>query len=159
MRSIILSIFSATVLLVSTISVAENNSGLIILDSDFSVSKTLDRLGMALERKGVTVFARINHKDGAEKSGLELKPTSLLIFGTPKMGTPLMQSNPQIGIDLPLKALAWTDEAGQTKLAYTDPTYLMERHKFTDKNKIFEKMAGALKKFTHMATTKGALPQ
>jgi len=136
-----------------------NSDGLIVKKSDFPVAKTLDRLGIALERAGITIFARINHAKGAEKVGMDLAPTSLLVFGTPKIGTPLMQSNPKIGLDLPLKALAWQAEDGSVMLAYTDPMWLAQRHNITDKDPVFTKMTGALGKFTDMATQKGKLPK
>ncbi|MBT6825675.1 MAG: DUF302 domain-containing protein [Rhodospirillales bacterium] len=132
--------------------------GLIIKDSDFGVAKTIDRLGIAMERKGIKIFKRINHAKGAMSIGMELAPAEILIFGTPKIGTPLMQSNPMIGLDLPLKALVWKDADGRVKLAYTDPTWLAMRYGITDRDEVFKKMAGALNKFTDMATKLGGLP-
>ena len=133
--------------------------GLIIKDSDFGVAKTLDRLGIALERKGIKVFKRVNHAKGAKSVGMTLAPIEVLIFGTPKIGTPLMQSNPRIGLDLPLKALAWKAASGKVKLAYTDPAWLAKRYGIMDRGKVFKKMAGALNKFTNMATKRGCLPK
>ncbi len=92
--------------------------GLIIKDSDFGVAKTIDRLGTALESKGIKVFKRVNHAKGAMSIGMDLTPAEVLIFGTPKIGTPLMRSNPMIGLDLPLKALVWKAANGRVKLAY-----------------------------------------
>lgn len=136
-----------------------DTDGMIVKTSDFGVTKTLDRLGIALERAGITVFARIDHAKGAKKVGLELAPTALIIFGTPKIGTPLMQSNPRIGLDLPLKALAWQDADGAVKLGYTDPAWLAKRHGITDRGEVFKRMTGALNKFTNMAVKKGGLPK
>jgi uncharacterized protein (DUF302 family) len=133
--------------------------GLIVKTSDFGVVKTLDRLGIALERAGIKIFARIPHDRGAKSVGMELAPTQTLIFGNPKLGTPLMQSNPAIGLDLPLKAVAWTDANGMTKIAYTDPVWLAARYNITDKDKVFQRMTGALNKFTDMATQRGMLPK
>ena len=133
--------------------------GLIIKTSDFDVIKTLDRLGIALERAGITIFARIDHAKGAKKVGMELPPTALIIFGTPKIGTPLMTSNRMVGLDLPLKALAWQAEDGSVKLGYTDPAWLAKRYGITDRDKVFKKMAGALGKFTEMAIKRGGLPK
>lgn len=135
------------------------DDGMIVKTSDFGVTKTLDRLGIALERAGITVFARINHAKGAKKAGLELQPTALIIFGNPKLGTPLMQSNQRIGLDLPLKALAWQDTDGSVKLGYTDPAWLAKRHGIADRDAVFKKMTGALNKFTDMAIKKGGLPK
>ena len=133
--------------------------GLIVKPSDFGVIKTLDRLGIALERAGIRVFSRIDHAKGAESVDMELPPTAVIIFGTPKIGTPLMTSNPQIGLDLPLKALAWQTSDGAVKLAYTDPSWLAKRYGITDRDEVFKKMTGALAKFTDMATKRGGLPK
>ncbi len=133
--------------------------GLIVKPSDFSVTKTLDRLGIALTRAGIKVFARIDHAKGARSVDMELAPTTVMIFGTPKIGTPLMTANPAIGLDLPLKALAWQDADGTVKLAYTDPAWLAKRYGITNRDKVFAKMTGALGKFTDMATKRGKLPK
>ncbi|MBT4687775.1 MAG: DUF302 domain-containing protein [Rhodospirillaceae bacterium] len=137
---------------------AEDN-GLIIKQSDFSVGKTIDRLGIAMQRKGIKVFARINHAKAAMSIGKDLAPSEVIIFGSPKIGTPLMQSDLKIGVDLPLKAMAWKDVDGQVKLAYTDPVWLAKRFGITNRDKVFKKMAGALNKFTDMATKRGGLPK
>ena len=133
--------------------------GLIVKESDFGVVKTLDRLGIALERAGIKVFARIPHDKGAASVGLDLNPTQVMIFGNPKLGTPLMQSNPAIGLDLPLKAVAWTDANGKTMLAYTDPSWLATRYDITNRTEVFKRMTGALNKFTDMAVKRGMLPK
>ena len=135
-----------------------DGDGLIVKSSDFDVVKTLDRLGIALERAGINVFSRIKHNRGAEKVGMTLAPTETMIFGNPKLGTPLMQSNPAIGLDLPLKVVAWQAADGSTKIAYTDPAWLAKRNGITDKEPVFMKMTGALNKFTNMATKRGMLP-
>ena len=88
----------------------------------------MDRLEAAVKAKGLTVFARIDHAAGAAKVGLSLRPTELLIFGNAKGGTPLMQSNQTVGIDLPLKALVWQDASGDTWLSYNDPSWIAKRH-------------------------------
>jgi uncharacterized protein (DUF302 family) len=103
-------------------------NGLISLKSHFPVKETLDRLAHLVESKGLTVFCRIDHAANAVSAGLQLRPTEVLIFGNAKGGTPLMQAAQSIGIDLPLKALAWQDAAGQTWLAYNDPLWLTARH-------------------------------
>ncbi len=102
--------------------------GLISVKSTFSVKETVDRLVHLVESKGLTVFCRIDHAAGAVAAGLQLRPTEVLIFGNAKGGTPLMQATQTIGIDLPLKALAWQDAGGQTWLSYNDPVWLTERH-------------------------------
>ncbi len=133
--------------------------GLIVKKSDFGVVKTLDRLGLALERAGIKVFSRIDHAKGAQRVGMSLPPTAVIIFGTPKLGTPLMTSNPAIGLDLPLKAVAWQTADGDVQLAYTDPQWLAKRYGIVDRDDVFMKMTGALEKFTNMAVTRGALPK
>ncbi len=102
--------------------------GLVSMKSAFAVKETLDRLTRQIESKGLTVFCRIDHAANAVSAGLELRPTEVLIFGSAKGGTPLMQSAQSIGIDLPLKALAWEDAEGQTWLGYNDPAWLTDRH-------------------------------
>jgi uncharacterized protein (DUF302 family) len=105
-----------------------NSNGLITIASRFSVGETLDRLTVALTEAGLRVFARIDHARGAEEVGLSLRPTELLIFGHPKGGTPLMQDKQTVGIDLPVKALAWEDEEGKVWLTYNEAAWLATRH-------------------------------
>jgi uncharacterized protein (DUF302 family) len=102
--------------------------GLTTMRSSHGPKDTIDRLEAAVKAKGMTVFARIDHAAGAAEVGLPLRPTELLIFGNAKAGTRLMQSMPTTGIDLPLKALVWQDEAGNTWLSYSDPGWLAKRH-------------------------------
>lgn len=104
------------------------DSGLTTIASRRSVKATIDRLESAAKAKGLTIFARIDHAAGATSVGLPLRPTELLIFGNARGGTPLMQLAQTVGIDLPLKALAWEDAAGKTWLSYNEPAWLAERH-------------------------------
>ena len=106
----------------------ETNNGLLHVASPHSVPETLNRLESVLQSHGLTVFARVNHSGEAQKVGLTMRPTQLLIFGSPKAGTPLMVARPSIAIDLPLKALAWEDADGKVWLSYNSPQYLKERH-------------------------------
>jgi len=106
------------------------SSGIIDVLSRYTVPETLARLQSILKEKALTVFALIDHSGEAEKAGLTMRPTQLLIFGSPKGGTPLMVAAPRLAIDLPLKALAWQDEHGQVWLSYNSPEYLQERHGF-----------------------------
>ena len=103
-------------------------NGLIHLPSKHSVEDTLQRLEELLKQKGVALFARIDHSGEAAKVGLEMRPTKLLIFGSPKAGTPLMQAAPTVAFDLPLKALFWQDADGKVWLTYNNPAYLQQRH-------------------------------
>lgn len=106
-----------------------SEDGLVTIASNYSVEETLDRLEVDLKAKNITVFVRIDHAAGAASVAMPLRPTELLIFGNPKSGTPLMQSNQTIGIDLPLKVLAWQDAGGKVWLTYTDPRCLARRHR------------------------------
>lgn len=105
-------------------------NGLISLPSNHSGDETLRRLQALLAEKDVKTFALIDHSGEAEKAGLKMPNSKLLIFGNPKAGTPLMQAAPTVAIDLPLKALVWEDEQGRAWLAYNDPEYLRDRHGF-----------------------------
>ncbi len=129
---------------------AEN--GLITIKSSHSVKQTVDRLESVLKEKGMTVFTRVDHANGAKKVGLELRPTELLIFGNPKVGTPLMQCSQSAAIDLPQKALAYEDREGQVWLAYNNPHYLANRHKITGCDEVIKKIENALKNFSNAAT-------
>jgi uncharacterized protein (DUF302 family) len=102
--------------------------GLIKVQSSHAPADTMERLVAEIGAKGLTVFARINHAAAAEEVGLALRPTELVIFGNAKGGTPLMQANQEIGIDLPLKALVWQDASGGTWISYNDPAWLAKRH-------------------------------
>ena len=102
--------------------------GLITVKSNYEPKETMARLEAAVTARGMTVFAHIDHAAGAAQVGLPLRPTDLLIFGSPKGGTPAMQSVQTLGIDLPLKALVWQDVAGATWLSYNDPVWLARRH-------------------------------
>jgi len=130
----------------------KSDHGVISKKSAHSVKDTLDRLESVLKKKGITVFARIKHDAGANAAGIELRPTELLLFGNPKLGSPMMVSQQTAGIDLPMKALAWEDEKGQVWLTYNDPAYIANRHGITDRAEIVAKMTGALDKLTGVAT-------
>ncbi len=106
------------------------NHGLISLESRYSVDETMHRLESLLQEREIMIFARVDHSGQAEKVGLKMPPTKLLIFGNPKGGTPLMQAAPTAAIDLPLKALFWEDTYGKVRLTYNDPAYLQQRHNF-----------------------------
>lgn len=111
-----------------TASVTVAADGMIDVKSPHDARVTIDRLEALVKERGLNVFARIDHAAGAGKIGKTLRPTELLIFGNPQGGTPFMECAQTVGIDLPLKALAWTDAAGQTWLSYNDPAFLGRRH-------------------------------
>jgi uncharacterized protein (DUF302 family) len=117
----------ASGLLLST-SLWAQADGLISVVSPRSAAETMARLEGIVKERGLNVFARIDHAAGAVKIGKTLRPTELLIFGNPQGGTPLMECAQTAGIDLPLKALVWQDEAGKVMLSYNDPEYLAKRH-------------------------------
>jgi uncharacterized protein (DUF302 family) len=102
--------------------------GLVTCPSRHGPKETMDRLAAAVTDQGMSVLARMDHAAAAAEVGLTLRPTEVLIFGNPRGGTPLMQVAQTIGIDLPLKALVWQDEAGKTWLSYNDPEWLAQRH-------------------------------
>src|SRR5271155_1339980 len=106
------------------------DNGMVHLKSAYSVPETLKRLESLLQAKSVNVFALIDHSGEAEKVGLKMRPTQLIIFGSPKAGTPMMVAAPRLAIDLPLKALAWQDDQGKVWLSYNSAEYLQQRHGF-----------------------------
>lgn len=103
-------------------------NGIVDVPTRRSVDQAVDRLKALLQAKGITLFAVIDHSGEAAKVGLEMRPTKLLIFGSPKAGTPLMLAAPSIAIDLPLKILVWEDAEGKVWLSYNSPEYLEGRH-------------------------------
>jgi uncharacterized protein (DUF302 family) len=134
------------------VSVAVADNGLVNVKSAHSVKDTADRLEKALTNKGMTIFIRIDHAAGAKKVGLALPPTELVIFGNPKVGTPLMRCSRGVAIDLPQKTLIWEDDQGQVWLTYNDPAYLATRHAITGCEAVLEKVGGALQNFAAAAT-------
>jgi uncharacterized protein (DUF302 family) len=107
-------------------------NGLVHISSRYSVAETVERLESLLRAPGLVLFCRINHSAEAEKVGLEMHPTQVLVFGSPKAGTPLMVAAPSLAIDLPLKALIWEDADGQVRISYNSPEYLQQRHGIPD---------------------------
>jgi len=107
-----------------------NDKGIIDIPSHRSVDETVATLQQLLREKGVTLFAVIDHSGEAEKAGMTMPPTKLLIFGSPKAGTPLMLATPTIAIDLPLKILVSEDSSHKVWISYNSPAYLQERHGF-----------------------------
>ena len=129
------------------------NDGLIHVASDYSVSQTADRLEKILQEKGMTVFNRIQHSESAQKVGVDLRDTELLIFGNPKIGSPLMKCQQTVGIDLPQKALIWEDADGKVHITYNDPEYLQKRHNIIGCDEVLGKVTKALKGMTQTAAT------
>ena len=132
--------------------IAFADNGVISVSSSYDVKTTADRLVQSLTKKGMTVFTRIDHAAGAAKVGKTLRPTELVIFGNPKVGTPLMQCDQGSAIDLPQKALIWEDDGGQVWLSYNDPKYLAQRHDLSKCAEVVKKIDKALGNFAAMAT-------
>jgi uncharacterized protein (DUF302 family) len=103
-------------------------NGIVDIASSHSVDEVVEKLKAILSAKGVMLFALVDHSGEAAKAGMTMRPTKLLIFGSPKAGTPLMLAAPSIAIDLPLKILVWEDSDGKTWVSYNAPDYLRERH-------------------------------
>jgi uncharacterized protein (DUF302 family) len=108
------------------------DNGMVHLSSPYTVPRTIERLESLLQKQGLKVFGRIDHSGEAEKAGLKMRPTQLIIFGSPKAGTPLMIAAPTLAIDLPLKALIWEDNSGKVWLSYNSADYLKQRHNIPD---------------------------
>lgn len=104
------------------------DNGVVNIASNHSVDETVERIKGILQSKGIALFALIDHSGEAEKAGMTMRPTKLLIFGSPKAGTPLMLAAPSIAIDLPLKILVWQDDQGKAWVSYNSPDYLINRH-------------------------------
>lgn len=105
-------------------------AGLVQVPSHYTVDETVQRLEAAFTEKGLRVFAVIDHSGEAERAGLKMRPTKVVLFGSPKAGTPLMVAAPSLAIDLPLKALVAEDDAGKVWVTYNSPEYLQQRHGF-----------------------------
>lgn len=132
--------------------IAAAADGLVAVKSNHDVATTMDKLQAVVESKGMNVFGRVDHSAGAAKADIELRPTQVLIFGNPKVGSPLMNCSQSIAIDLPQKALVWEDENGDVWLGYNDPAYLKSRHATEGCDEVFAKVSGALAKFSAAAT-------
>ncbi|BCL69264.1 membrane protein [Vibrio nigripulchritudo] len=128
------------------------DNGLISVKSHHSVEQTAEKLINVLESKGMTVFTQIKHDEGAKKVGMELRPTRLVIFGNPKVGTPLMKCSQTTAIDLPQKMLIWQDASGENWLSYNNPDYLNDRHGLEGCAKVIGKVKQALGNFAKAAT-------
>ena len=141
----------ALVLICALPSMAAN--GVINVKSDFDVAETADRLENILKEKGMTVFNRIDHSEGARGVGIDLRDTVLLIFGNPKVGSPLMKCQQTTALDLPQKALIWKDDKDAVFVSYNDPAYIQTRHNVTGCEEVFQKIEKALSNFTKAAAS------
>lgn len=150
MKKVIVSL--VLVLLYAFPSMAAN--GVISVQSDFDVEETADRLENILKEKGMTVFNRIDHSEGASSVGIDLRDTVLLIFGNPKVGSPLMKCQQVAALDLPQKALIWKDAEDAVFVSYNDPNYVQMRHNISGCEEVLQKIEKALSTFTKAAATK-----
>ena len=144
-------LFCSLILACIAITPASAGEGMINVASAHSVPDTADRLEAILGASGMTVFARIDHAAGAQKAGKTMPPTLLLVFGNPKVGTPLMLCSPSIAIDLPQKALIWEDANGKTWISYNDPQFLKLRHNTQGCDEVLQKVSTALGNFASKA--------
>lgn len=142
----------AAALFVNAPAALAQDASLIRKPSPHSVSETLDKAAAIVERQGGKVFARVDHARGAESIFEELRPTQTLIFGNPKAGTPLMQLEQEIGLDLPIRLLAYQDEDGQTQLVYRDPAAMAAAHGLQPETvEMIARIADTLDKLTDAA--------
>ena len=138
--------------LIGASSVAVAADGLIAVPSTHDAKTTMNKFESIVKEKGMNIFARIDHAAGAAKIGKTLRPTEVLIFGNPQGGTPLMLCGQSAGIDLPLKALVWQDQAGKVWLGYNDPAYLASRHRLGECGGAAQNISKALVGFAAAAT-------
>ncbi len=143
-------IIVALTALAMTTGFAAADTTMITKQSANDVKTTMDRLEDAVTKAGATVFARVDHAAGASKVGMDLAPMELLIFGNPKLGTPIIQSSPEAGLDLPIKVLVWQD-GDDVRIGYLEPEALKARHGTSGADKSFKMMSGALDKLTGVA--------
>jgi uncharacterized protein (DUF302 family) len=141
------------VLIAASFSVAASD-GLIKYQSNYSVKETADRFESIAKSKGLTLFARIDHQKNASGVDLELRPTEVIILGNPKVGTPLMQCEQDVAIDLPQKVLVTEDSNKKVWLSYNDPNYLMERHAINGCDEVVKKISGVLSKLSEATIAK-----
>jgi uncharacterized protein (DUF302 family) len=145
-------ILLVTLLVIAMPSFAHDH--LVTIESQYSVAETADRLENIIKDKGLTFFTRIDHAENAKGVGLELKPTQLILFGNPKVGTLLMQCQATVAIDLPQKALVWQDDEGKVWFSYNNPEHLKELHSMQGCEDVIEKISGLLSGLALGATSK-----
>jgi len=146
-------ILVAIILLSASFSIAASD-GLVKIESPYTVKETMDRFEKIAKSKGLTIFVRIDHQKNATGVNLTLRPTEVLIFGNPKVGTPLMQCAQDVAIDLPQKVMVSEDANNKVWISYNDPTYLAKRHEIKECDKLITKISGVLKKLSNAAIAK-----
>ncbi len=150
MKRVIFSVLS--ILFIATPAMAAD--GMVNVLSAYNVEETASRMVSVLNEKGMTIFKRVNHSEGAEKAGIELRKTELIIFGNPKVGSPLMKCQQSVAIDLPQKALIWEDDKSKVWISYNDPRFLQERHNISGCEEVILKIEKALAGISKTASTK-----
>jgi uncharacterized protein (DUF302 family) len=135
----------------SMMAAAHAADDLVVKKSSRSVAQTMDRFEAALKEKNIVVAARWDHAAKGQAVGMPLKPTQVIIFGNPQLGTPLMQSNPKVGLDLPLKVLVWEDHQGAVWIGYAAPQALAARYDIKDRDEVVGKITKALDGLTNRA--------
>ena len=130
------------------------SDGLVKYESNYSVKETADRFEDIAKSKGLTLFARVDHQKNAASVNLELRPTEVIIFGNPKVGTPVMQCAQDVAIDLPQKVMVSEDDNKKVWLTYNNPTYLMERHQIQGCDEVIKKISGVLSKLSEATVAK-----
>jgi uncharacterized protein (DUF302 family) len=128
--------------------------GLISIESHHSVKETANRFESIIKNKGLTLFSRINHQKNASGVNLDLRATEVIIFGNPKIGTPLMQCSQEAAIDLPQKVLIWKDSNNKVWFSYNNPEYIKERHQIQGCDKVINKISNVLSSLSNAATSK-----
>ncbi len=126
--------------------------GMINVPSNFGVKETADRMESILNEKGMTIFNRIKHSEAAGTVGIELRETELIVFGNPKVGSPLMKCQQSVALDLPQKALVWEDDSAKVWISYNDPRYLEKRHDISGCEQVISKIEKALAGITRAAS-------
>ncbi len=141
------------VVLVMTVSAYAAES-MVDVKSSFEVKETGDRLESVIKEKGMTIFNRVKHSEAAREVGIALRETELIIFGNPKVGSPLMQCQQSVAIDLPQKALIWKDSGGNAWISYNNPRYLKKKHNIANCEEVILKIEKALAGIAEAAATK-----
>lgn len=144
----------ATLLILSIAIPVKAADGVINVQSALNVKETADRMESILKEKGMTVFNRIKHSEAAGKVGIELRDTELILFGNPKVGSPIMRCQQSVAIDLPQKALIWEDDDAKVWITYNNPRYLEKRHNITGCEGFISKIEKALAGIAKSASTK-----
>lgn len=155
MKQALIRLFAGCTLALSAVfgamGAAVAQEGMVVVESAHNVTDTMDKLTTVLESKGMKIFMRVNHAEGAASVDMELRDTEVLVFGNPKVGTPLMLCAQSVAIDLPQKMLVWEAEDGKVYLGYNDPMYLQTRHGIEGCDKVLETVSGALGNFAKAA--------